>query len=63
VGVDQGEEQRRVVAKMAAADGFERGGDDPAGIRQSEADRLGADIEADQPSSRRHRLAQFHGVV
>ena len=63
VGVDQGEEARHVVAKTAAADGFERGGDDPARVGESEADRLGADIEADQPLARRHRLAQFHGVV
>ena len=63
VGVDQGEEPRHILAKAAAADRFERRGDDPAGVGERKADRLGADIETHQPHARRHRLAQFRGIV
>jgi len=49
VSIDQGKETGGVLAKSAAPDRLEGGGDNPASIRQGKTDRLRADIEAHQP--------------
>ena len=59
MGVDQRRKARHILAKAATPDRLERIGDDPAGVRQGEADRLGSDVEAHQPRPRRRRVAQF----
>jgi hypothetical protein len=63
MGIDQRREPRHILAKAAPPDRLERSGDDPAGVGQGEADRLGPDVEAHQPPSGRHRIAQFQGIA
>ena len=63
VPVDQREQRRRVVAKPAPADRFERAGDDEPGVAERGADRLRADIEAQHPAAGRHCGAEFSGVA
>jgi hypothetical protein len=63
MGVDQSEKTGYILAKAASPDRLERRGDDAAGVRQSEADRLRPDIEAHQPYLRRHRLAQLRRIA
>ncbi len=63
MSIDQRRETRHILAKAATPDRLERSGDDPAGVRQGEADRLGSDVEAHQPRPGRHRIAEFQGIA
>src|SRR5256884_4607063 len=57
----KGEEARGIGGERLAGDGFDRGRESPVGIARRDADRLGAEVEADQRAAggqMRRRLGQ-----